>query len=109
MDKPKRPGKNAGPNAWDRFHTDMAAWKQQEGRSQNYAAQVAGTVIATAYGVAQAVTATGVGDFQPGQGGTFDGNWAESSLQSQQDRRSRELDEGTRDDGYSTGWSGQGY
>jgi hypothetical protein len=30
LDKPKRPGRRAGPEAWDRYHTDMAAWRDEQ-------------------------------------------------------------------------------
>lgn len=30
LDKPRRPRKNASAAEWDRFHTDMAAWKDQQ-------------------------------------------------------------------------------
>jgi hypothetical protein len=30
MEKPKRPGKNAGTGAWERYHDEMALWKQYQ-------------------------------------------------------------------------------
>ncbi|HSE60775.1 MAG TPA: hypothetical protein VLA88_00605 [Candidatus Saccharimonadales bacterium] len=64
-------------------------------------------MIGTAYGIAQATTVGGIGDLRPGQGGTADQNWTQTSLKVQRERRSRDLDEGTRDKGYGAGWSEQ--
>jgi hypothetical protein len=66
---------------------------------------VASNIVAAALGVAQALTVTGAADLQPGYGGTFDQNWAERSLQAQADQRSRDLDEGTRQNGYEGGYT----
>lgn len=55
--------------------------------------------VGTAFGIASAVTTTNVGDLQPGQGGTFDDNWGQSSLNTERDRKSNDVEQGTRNAG----------
>lgn len=66
---------------------------------------VVGTVIGTTYGIAQATTCSALGDFLPGQGGTFDQNWAESTAVTERDRRSRQMDQETRARGGRHRWT----
>lgn len=75
-----------------------AAW-QEEQQQQDRQGPNWGQVAGVAFGVAQATTFTNVGDFQPGQGGTFDQNWADYSISAQQDKRSNDLEQGTLDQG----------
>jgi hypothetical protein len=67
----------------------------------------AGGAVAAAFGIVQAVTVTGPADLIPGQGGTYDQNWADTSLQQQETRRTGDIENGTLDHGYRTRWSGQ--
>lgn len=73
-----------------------------EAKQRRKDSHVAGEVVAAALGIAQALTVTGASDLQPGQGGTFDQNWAESSLQSEAGRQSNEIEQGTRSRGNRT-------
>jgi hypothetical protein len=79
--------------------------RQQEDRRAG-----GGGAIARGIAAAGIIGAVHASANSPGQADTSTFNyWQQSEQRREEERRSRELDEGTRDSGYSAGWSGENY
>jgi hypothetical protein len=100
--------RDADRRAKQRAAQERRERQQQERRSrrtQQQADHVVNAIVGTAFGVAQAVTFLGYDDIMPGHGGTVDSNWAQYSIDAEENRRTVHLEEATRDKGYRSGYT----
>lgn len=112
MDKPRRPGKRAGTNEWERYHADMAAWKtEQQGSQRQQAGPAVGGVVSAAFGITTALSGFGMAaGALPGQqddASRFGRDLYNSSRTADRRRQSDEVEQGTLYHGEKLGWASE--
>jgi hypothetical protein len=92
--------------AMSNWRTAMGRWRERQRSTTPRRGR--GGIVTRGIAAAGIVGAVGASAHDPGQASTSTQNyWAQSRERDADDRRSRSLDEGTRDSGNADGWSSE--